>query len=395
MPLRVGLFAHSTNPRGGVVHCLELAEALAARGHAVTVHAPAEGGRGFFRPAGLARHVLVPAAPVTGGLEDLVRQRVGEYAAHLRAHREPFDVYHAHDGISGNALADLGVPFVRTVHHLDDFADPWLAAAQDRSVTAAAAHLVVGQLWRAQLRDRYGLSATLVPSGVDLARFCPGPPDAALRHRWVGDRSPVFLAVGGVERRKNTVNLLRAFQVVRRQWPNAALLIVGGATLLDHSAYRREFAAVLAADPVARASRPCPAEGHGRDARATPPVTVAGPVTDAEMVAAYRLADVLAFPSVVEGFGLAVVEAMAAGTPVVTSDVAPFTEYLRDGEALLVDPLDVPALAAALVRAADPAVAAGLRAAGLAAAGRFGWPASAATHEAAYLSFTGALPCPR
>ncbi len=174
--------------------------------------------------------------------------------------------------------------------------------------------------------------------------------------------------MGGVERRKNTVNLLRAFHLVRRQLPRAALLVVGGATLLDHSAYRREFDAL---DPAG--------------------VSVVGPVTDAEMVAAYRMADVLAFPSIVEGFGLAVVEAMAAGTPVVTSDIAPFTEYLRAGEALRVDPLDVPALAAALVRATDPAVAAGLRAAGRVAAGRFGWPAAAAAHVAAYRSFVGAV----
>ncbi len=373
MPLRIGLFAHSTNPRGGVVHCLELAEALADRGHDVAVHAPAEGGRGFFRPPRRARHVLIPAAPVAGGLADLVRQRVAEYAAHLATRREPFDVHHAHDGISGNALADLGVRFVRTVHHLDAFADPWLAAAQDRSVAAAAAHLVVGRLWQTQLLDRYGLAATLVPSGVDAARFSPGPVDAAARHRWVGTRTPVFLAVGGVERRKNTVNLLRAFHLVRRSRPNAALLIVGGATLLDHSTYRREF-----------------------DALDLTGVTVTGPVSDAEMVAAYRVADVLAFPSTVEGFGLAVIEAMAAGTPVVTSDVAPFTEYLRDGEALRVDPLDVPALATAMVRATDPHVAVGLRAAGRSAVGRFGWAASAATHEAAYLSFTaGANRCPR
>jgi glycosyltransferase-like protein len=361
MPLRIGLFTHSTNPRGGVVHCLELAEALADLGHDVTVHAPAEAGRGFFRPPRRARHALIPAAAVIGDLRNLVWQRVGEHAAHLASHSRSFDVHHAHDGITGNALADLGVRFVRTVHHLDPFADPWLAAAQDRSVTAAAAHLVVGRLWQTELRDRYGLTAALVPSGVDTKRFSPGPVNVALRRRWVGDRSPVFLAVGGVERRKNTVNLLRAFHRVRRSLPNAALLVVGGATLLDHSAYRRDFDALDATG-----------------------VTVTGPVSDDEMAAAYRLADALAFPSVVEGFGLAVVEAMASGTPVVTSDIAPFTEYLRDGEALRVDPLDVAALADALVRATDPATAADLRAAGLAAVPRFGWPAAAAAHVAAY-----------
>ena len=108
------------------------------------------------------------------------------------------------------------------------------------------------------------------------------------------------------------------------------------------------------------------------------------------MVAAYRLADVLVFPSVVEGFGLAVIEAMASGLPVVTSAIEPFTEYLQPGEALLVDPLDTNAIADAMLRATDPAVAMPLVAAGLSAAKRFGWPASAAAHEAIYRSFLSA-----
>ena len=239
MSLRIGLFTHSTNPRGGVVHCLELGEALATFGHDVSVYAPDVSGNGFFRAARNIRPVPIPARVVAGDLADLVRRRVEEYVGYLQEHPAPLDIYHAHDGISGNALARVGVPFVRTVHHLDTFADPWLAGAQDRSITAAAAHLVVGRLWQAALRDRYEVTAAVMPSGVDTDRFRPGPPDVALRRRWGGNRSPIFLAVGGVERRKNTVNLLRAFQQVRRLLPNAALLVVGGATLMNHSSYRR------------------------------------------------------------------------------------------------------------------------------------------------------------
>src|SRR3954468_18591520 len=61
--LRIGLFTHSTNPRGGVVHALELGEALAARGHDVAVHAPAEPRHGFFPPPPRPRPPRVSPAP--------------------------------------------------------------------------------------------------------------------------------------------------------------------------------------------------------------------------------------------------------------------------------------------------------------------------------------------
>ena len=66
------------------------------------------------------------------------------------------------------------------------------------------------------------------------------------------------------------------------------------------------------------------------------------------MAAAYRLSDALVFPSVTEGFGLAVLEAMACGTPAIVSRVPPFTEYLTASDTLLVNPQDVAEVAAAM-----------------------------------------------
>ena len=82
---------------------------------------------------------------------------------------------------------------------------------------------------------------------------------------------------------------------------------------------RREFAAALAAS--------------GLPERA---VIRTGPLPQALMPALYRAADALVFPSVKEGFGLVVLEAMASGVPVVTSRIAPFTEYLGDGDVAVV-----------------------------------------------------------
>ncbi|MFH1558263.1 MAG: glycosyltransferase, partial [Pseudomonadota bacterium] len=106
-PLRIALLAHSTNPRGGVVHALELGDALARLGHQVVVHAPDAKGAGFFRET-LCRTRSIPASPVGADMTEMVRIRVAEYVSHFEdpAHRA-FDIFHAQDGISGNALATL------------------------------------------------------------------------------------------------------------------------------------------------------------------------------------------------------------------------------------------------------------------------------------------------
>jgi hypothetical protein len=128
-PLRVALLTHSTNPRGGVVHALEVGDALHALGHEATVLAPDPGQRGLFRPTRCAS-AGVPATQCHGGLPAPVRQRIAEYVAWFeRADAPQFDICHAQDSISANALAELvrrgRIPgFVRTVHHLDDFDNP-------------------------------------------------------------------------------------------------------------------------------------------------------------------------------------------------------------------------------------------------------------------------------
>ncbi len=377
-PLRIGLFTHSTNPRGGGVHVLELAAALGEMGHHVVVHVPDVSGDGFFRPApAKVMHALIPAMTVVGDLSVLVRQRVAEYGRYLGNRGREFDIYHAHDGISGNALADLAevglIPgFLRTVHHLDAFTNPFLASAQNRSIAAAARCLCVSGTWHDTIKKQYGIDAAIVPNGVDTRRFNPNPRpgDEPTRRRLIGAaQGPVFLAVGGVERRKNACNILRAFAAARLDLPKAILVIVGGASLLDHSDYRKEFERELAL------------------LSAAPFVHLARPIGDSDMPAIYRMADALVFPSTTEGFGLAVIEAMASGTPVITSRIPPFTEYLGDDDALLVDPRDVDEIAGAMRQSVDGAVRDRLRARGLAVAARFPWSASATAHLHAYGDF--------
>jgi glycosyltransferase involved in cell wall biosynthesis len=97
---------------------------------------------------------------------------------------------------------------------------------------------------------------------------------------------------------------------------------------------------------------------------------------------------VLAFPSTKEGWGLAVLEAMSAGLPVVTSDLPVFLEYLTPGQDALVVPVgDAAALSRALAAVLDDrGLAANLAAAGLATTRKFTWPRSAEEHRLIYAS---------
>ncbi|MEN3210932.1 MSMEG_0565 family glycosyltransferase [Methylorubrum populi] len=375
--LRIAILTHSTNPRGGVAHCLALAEALCTLGHEAVVHAPDPTGAGFFRDAACPT-VPVAARSVGGTTVDLVRTRINDYLRHFATPAAcDFDLFHAHDGIGGNALATLKhrrlIPgFVRTVHHVDRFAEPLLAEWQDRSIREAARLLCVSRSWADWIADDLGTRADVVGNGVDLSvyRWEPTEADAVLRARWGLGAGPVILCVGGFEARKNTLGIVQAFARLRAYHPAAQLVVAGGASLLDHSAYRARCRAALAA--------------HGLAVGAGEAVIETGPVPQDDMPALYRIADVLAFPSWTEGFGLCVLEAMACGTPTIVSRQPPFTEYLEDSDALFVDPADPDAIAGSMAAALAADTRARLRAAGRVRAAAHSWRACAARHLDAY-----------
>lgn len=379
-PLRIGLLTHSCNPRGGVVHTLELAGALHAAGHEVTVFAPAAPGQALFRvpPCPVER---VAVGPAPGSTEAMVRERIDAFVRHLGrvlARGKAVDVWHTQDSIGGNALADLQQAgriggWVRTVHHLDHFAQPRLMHWQQRAFASAAQVFTCSGLWQRHLADAHGIEAAQVPNGVDTRRFSPLPDarDAALAQRLsLGAQRPLVLALGGVEERKNTLQLLHAFARLRATHPQALLLIAGGVSLLDHAAYGRAFAAQLQA-----------LGWHG-DPRG--PVRLLGAIDDADMPSLYRLAGVVAMPSVREGFGLVVLEALASGVPVVASRIAPFTEYLREGDVSWADPQEARSIAAALGHALDTRDSERIAASSERLARQFSWHASALRHEALY-----------
>jgi glycosyltransferase-like protein len=373
--MRVAILTHSTNPRGGVVHGLELGDALCRLGHQVVVHAPDATGAGFFRDT-LCGTTGVPASAVGRDVTAMVETRIADYVRHFeRAQNRCFDIWHAQDGISANALATLKergliLGFARTVHHVDTFEDERLSALQLRAITAADHLFVVSAVWRHWLAREFALDACQVGNGVDTRRFSPTPDatDAALQARLrLPPGAPVLLAVGGVEERKNTVRLLEAFRLLQSQLASCRLVIAGGASLLNHDAYQAQFARTLAQSGL-------------------PPDTVirTGPLPQELMPALYRAATALVFPSIKEGFGLVVLEAMASGVPVVTSRIAPFIEYLGDDDAAWCDPFDAASIAAAMVAVLDPARQSRRIARGFAIAARHDWIATAQDHLPGY-----------
>jgi len=171
-----------------------------------------------------------------------------------------------------------------------------------------------------------GPPSSVIYNGLDLTRFRPAVDKVAARAAaGIGAGGPVIGSVGSLCREKGHAYLIRAFARVRSRLPDACLLLVGSGP----------DAALLARVAV---------ECGCADA-----VHFAGERAD---VAEYIQAmDVFAFPTLTEGFGLALAEAMACGVPVVASAVGGVPELVRDGvSGLLVPPADPDALAAAILR---------------------------------------------
>jgi glycosyltransferase-like protein len=369
---------YSVKPRGGVVHTLALAEALHAAGYPVRVIALGDPGAGFFRPVA-APFTIIEAPPSRPTLEERVFANVDTLTAGLRPLAAEYPILHTQDCISARAacrvrdgLTATPLEVIRTVHHVDDFTSPSLIECQRQAILEPDRILVVSEVWREILAQEYGTRAAVVHNGVDVARFASADQAlaTALRKRAGAQSRPLILSVGGIEPRKGSDTLMKALAELRNGGRRPVLAVVGGHSFQDYREYRDR---VLASIP-------------DLGLRLDDDVVLLGTVPDAELPGWYAAADVLAFPSTKEGWGLAVLEAMSAGLPAVVSDLPVFREYVRPGrDALMVPVDDAGALAAALAAVLDDeALADRVRAAGRSVAARFTWAAAAAEHQAIY-----------
>jgi glycosyltransferase-like protein len=342
---------------------LALAEALAAAGEEVTVCTLGRGGDGgFYRPVAPSVQVRIVEFPDRQG--ETVGQRVLRSIATLAPaiDRHDFDIVHAQDCISANAVPGS----VRTVHHIDHFETPELVACHERALLEPMAHICVSQAVADELAAGWNIDATVIPNGIDSARFAAaaGDTDAAIhgRRAWenkIGAR--YVLAVGGIEPRKGSIDLVDAVAALQAGHPDVRLVIAGGETLFDYRHYREEF------------DRRC------RERSVVP--LILGPVAEDDLPSLVAAADVFAFPSVKEGFGMAALEAAAAGVPLVVRDLPVLREVFGDVPVWFAGAGLGDALERALTRPDPRAVQSGrVRAAA------YTWERAAAAHRAFYTS---------
>ena len=382
-PLKIALFTYSTKPRGGVVHTLNLAEKLKELGQIVHVYALETESR-FFREVGVP-HTLIPCPKNDfDSIDDKIHAYINTYIDYLSAINESYDIYHAEDCISANALLELRERgfikfFLRTVHHIDDFVSESLIKCQSDSILKPDYLLVVSKYWENKLNEEYSLNPGRVTNGVDLNRFnkLKGNNNSKRlsKQKFSVEGSRTVLTIGGIEPRKNTISTLRAFNLVKTHYlkkgEHVVWLIGGGETLFDYRDYREEFFS----------------EMQKLGIKEDKDVFILGNISDDLLPDLYNAGDVLAFPSVKEGWGLVVLEAMASGLPVVASDIEPLKEFMKDGEnALLVSPMDVNAQTEAIIRIfEDEVLNKKLKAAGSSTAAKYSWEKAAQNHFDIYI----------
>jgi glycosyltransferase involved in cell wall biosynthesis len=286
----------------------------------------------------------------------------------------PVDVFHSPDFVLPPLRRARGI---LTVHDLAFLMHPECAQASLRAYLEAVvprsvrrAHFVIAdsENTRNDVVVLLGVrpeEVEVVPGGVD-ERFRPvADPDLLARaraHAGVGD-APFVVAVGVLEPRKNLTTLMDAFAVLKSTGalPDHKLVLGGGRGWL----YEGIFA-------------------HHADSSVRDDILFPGFVPDALLPALYSAADVLAFPSLYEGFGLPILEAMACGTPVVSSNASCLPE-VAEGAAIMVDPTRAEDLADGIRRAVlDTALRADLRAKGLERAAAYTWQAAARKLLAVY-----------
>lgn len=365
--MRVGLVCpYDWDVPGGVqAHVRDLAEALLAMGHHVSVLAPADPDDEdsaalppYLVPAG--RTVPVPyngsVARFNFGVISATRVR--------RWLREgEFDVVHVHEpavpSLSLLACYAARGPLVATFHTAIERSR--LMAASARALQPAlekiTGRIAVSEAARTTLVEHLGGDAVLVPNGVAVAQFT----DAEPLPGWPGEGGALGFLGRIDEPRKGLDVLLDAFERLAPSRPGLRLLVAGPG---DTDEVREALAPEL------------------RDR-----VTLLGLVDEETKARMLRSVDVYVAPNTGgESFGIVLLEAMAAGTPVLASDLDAFSRVLENGEAGRLFPVgDAEALAAAASRLLDDsAERARLRAAGLAVVQRYDWSAVARQVLAVY-----------
>jgi len=271
------------------------------------------------------------------------------------------------------------LPLVVTIHDVLAWRAPELfsrsGAAQQRLLVTRAARaadriVVASEHLRRELVELVGIApeqVSVIALGVD-GRFRPITTEPiALAHRFGIPPQPFVLWVGSAEPRKNLGMVLRAFSLVRRRAPECVLVVVG----IDH-----------VTDPMIERELD----------QLGPSVIRPGFISDDDLAALYSATRCFVFPSLYEGFGLPLLEAMACGAPIVASDRTSIPEVLGDA-GILVDAQHPDAIADGIEQVLlSESVAADLRTRGRARSTLFTWERCAALTAETYQQVTSGHP---
>ncbi|HEX8100476.1 MAG TPA: glycosyltransferase family 4 protein [Actinomycetota bacterium] len=354
-------------PGGVQVHIRQLSEHLRRRGHETLVLAPSSDDQPEPGVVHVGRPVRVPfngsVAPICP--DPRSRKRIREALESFRP-----DVVHAHEPFAPStgffATLEADVPVVAVSHAYMDrsvlfagFSRAFRRVWDRPALWLAVSQAALGFLKR---HVRANVRARVVPNGVDVEPF---------RHAAPIDLPPGrhMLFVGRLEPRKGFRTAVEAFALLAREYSDLSLTVVGDG-------------------PERRALSLLPDDVEDR-------VTMAGMVPHLKLPSYHAAADLFVAPSTGrESFGIVLVEAMAAGLPVIASDIPGYREVVRNGvDGLLVERENPGALADAVRGVlSDSALAERLRAAGRARAERFRWEVVSVEVEAAYhdaLRFAG------
>jgi phosphatidylinositol alpha-mannosyltransferase len=345
------------SPGGVQVHVRELGEHLRERGHEVLALTPARRRPPEPWVRAVGRPMEVPYNRSTAPIDPRPwsARRVRELLSAFKP-----DVVHAHEPLTPStsmwATLSSPAPVVATFHSgaerslLFDLATPVLRRVARR----ISVRIAVSERAAAFARDRVGGTFLVIPNGLDVARFA----DAAPADLGPGRK---VLFVGRLHRRKGFLAAVEAFRLLSPERPDLRLIVVGDG---------EERSAVDRLEPALRER-----------------VTMLGTVRHDDLPAYHASCDVLLAPSLGgESFGYVLVEAMAAGLPVVASRIPGYDEVVRDGkEGFLVPPGDPAAVAEAGAKVLeDPGLATAMGQAGRARAARYDWAVVTEELEGAY-----------